>query len=186
LQHKPPALCILVVQKSFIYFIALFSPEACILAYQPASHPLLLPPLQLRPIMKGFSGVRAGYKQTVSGVSTSRSRLYKSNTATSQQQLVQQQQGVVSNIVPLLHTPTSASSSRCSSVCQAAATAVAPAAAVGAVPRGETAGAVLVLEDVTVQVRKLTQATDSCHITCCASCCAHDAGTAWRLYFAKR
>lgn len=39
-------------------------------------------------------------------------------------------------------------------VCQAAATAVAPAAAaaVGA-RRGETAGAVLVLEDVTMQVR---------------------------------
>jgi hypothetical protein len=103
--------------------------------------------------MKGCSGLRAGSRQNVNVICTSRSRLLRSHTVTPQQQL-QQQLGSVSP--SLLHSwlPTGADSSRCSLVFQAAATAVAPAAAVGAVPRGETAGAVLVLEDVTVQVRQ--------------------------------
>jgi hypothetical protein len=119
--------------------------------------PLVLPPLQLRPIMKSFSGVRAGSRQSVSGVATSRSVLSKSHATAPQQQQVQQRGSRQSSLLPLVRTP--ASSSRSNVSCQAAATAVAPASAVGAVRRGETAGAVLVLEDVTVQVSNCNRYT---------------------------
>jgi hypothetical protein len=66
-------------------------------------------------------------------------------------------------LLPLFSAQASSNKSNVS--CEAAATAVAPASAVGAVRRGETAGAVLVLEDVTVQVSNFNEYTAAiCYI----------------------
>jgi hypothetical protein len=111
--------------------------------------------------MKSCSGVRAGSRQIGSGVSTSRSVLSRSHAIAPQQQQLQQGGSKQLSLLPVVSTQ--ASSNRRNVSCEVVATAVAPASAVGVVRRGETAGAVLVLEDVTVQVRNINTYTAANH-----------------------